>query len=49
VGEVVTAATHIIGVLLEELGLAAGSRAAGDLAAQLGESVDSCRGIMSVH
>jgi hypothetical protein len=48
-GGVVTAATHIIGVLLEELGPAAGSRAAGDLAAQLGESVDGCRGIMSVH
>ena len=38
--------TYIIGVLLEELGLAAGS-AAGDLAAQLGESVDGCGECMS--
>ena len=39
----VRAGTYIIGVLLEELGAATG-RSAGDLAAQLGEAVDSCTG-----
>jgi hypothetical protein len=36
-------ATYIVGVLLEELGLAARRRAAGDLVAQLGQSIESWR------
>jgi hypothetical protein len=34
-------ATYIVGVLFEELGLAACRRAAGDLVAQLGQSIES--------